>query len=318
MSKIHLSIVVPAYNEQAGIKEFHQLLSHELKSVGEVYEIIYVDDGSHDNTLKNLHDIAKADKAVRVISFARNFGKEMATTAGIEHAKGEAIIIMDGDGEHPPPLINDLIEKWRGGAQVVTGVRRSRQREGVVKKLGSKVFYRMLNSYVNNTMVPGSTDYRLISRDVQTEFLKFSERHRITRGLIDWLGFKQDYVYFDCPERIAGKATYGTSKLVKLAVNSFVSLSLKPLFVFGWIGIIITVLSLLFGLFMLVEQFFLGDPLGLRFTGSALLGILISFLVGLVLSSQGIIAIYLSHVHGQTQGRPMYVVDQRNSIRVKE
>jgi dolichol-phosphate mannosyltransferase len=221
---------------------------------------------------------------------------------------------MDGDGQHPPLLISEFMEKWRNGAQVVIGIRSSNQKEGSIKKWGSKVFYKLFNATSGAEIIPRSTDFRLIDKVVRTEFIKFTERQRITRGLIDWLGFKRDYITFEAPERIAGVASYKTSQLVKLAMNSFVSLSLKPLFFFGWIGAFITILSFISILFIFTEQFILNDPLNLHFSGSAILGILMSLLVGLVLISQSIIAIYISHIHTQTQNRPLYVIDKTTSI----
>jgi dolichol-phosphate mannosyltransferase len=310
-----LSIIVPVYNEQEVIEKFHSLLLPYIQKVSSgSYEIIYVNDGSKDTTLHLLTQIASDNKHIKVVNLSRNFGKEIATTAGINVATGDATIIMDGDGQHPPKLIDKLVSEWKSGAQVVIGVRNSNQKEGLIKKWGSKLFYKAFNTASGAEIVPRSTDFRLIDKVVRDEFIKFTERQRITRGLIDWLGFKRVYVTFDSPARMAGEASYKTSQLVRLAINTFVSLSLKPLFLFGWIGSLITVLSLGLGLFIIIEQFILNDPLSLNFTGSALLGIFISFLVGLVLISQGMIAIYLSHVHGQTQERPLFVIDPSTSV----
>ncbi len=317
--EITLSIVIPAYNEAAGIKEFHErlLLPNILKAVNDLYEIIYINDGSRDNTLEILTEIAKKNDHVKVISFSRNFGKEIAVSAGIEFAEGKATIVMDSDGQHPPELISNFIEKWKAGAQVVVGVRKSNHREGLIKKLGSKLFYQFFNSVNGIQMQPGSTDYRLIDRSVQQEFIKLREHNRISRGLIDWLGFKRDYIYFDAPARLAGTASYSSAKLVGLAVNSFISLSLKPLFMLAWGGFFITLLSFMAGVFIFIEQFLLGDPFELDFTGAALLGIFVSFLVGLVLTSQGVLAVYLSHIHTHTQGRPLFIIDYGASVRIK-
>ncbi|HSW92103.1 MAG TPA: glycosyltransferase family 2 protein [Candidatus Saccharimonadales bacterium] len=307
--------MIPLYNEAEGLKHFHtKLLLPSLKKTASTYEIIYVNDGSTDSTLSILRDIAKSNKSVKVVNLSRNFGKEIATTAGISVASGDATIIMDGDGQHPPELMPLFVEKWQQGAQVVVGVRNSNQREGVIKRYGSKLFYRLFNSLSESEIIPRSTDYRLIDKVVRLEFNRFTERHRITRGLIDWLGFTHDYIEFDSPARIAGTASYKTSQLIKLALNSFVSLSLKPLFFFGWVGGIITVLSLFFGVFILVEQIIMHDPLHLNFTGPAMLGIFMSFMIGLVLISQAIMATYLSHVHTQTQDRPLFVIDPTHSI----
>lgn len=309
-----LSVVIPTYNEAEGIERFHsEHLLPAVKSLKNDYEILYVNDGSTDDTLLLLDKIAARSPKVKVLNLSRNFGKEIATTAGIHRSKGDAIIILDSDGQHPPELFPEFIRHWEDGAQVVIGVRNSNTNEGVIKRYGSKLFYRLFNTFSENTIVPRSTDFRLIDKVVQEEFIRFDERQRITRGLIDWLGFDRQYVYFDSPARLAGEASYSTSKLVRLAVNSFISLSLTPLFIFGWIGVVITSLSLIVGVFIGLEQFIFGDPLKLAFTGSALLGIFVSFLVGMVLVSQGIIAMYLSHVHHQSKGRPLFVINKKGS-----
>lgn len=314
-----LSVVIPAYNESEGIETFHNTLLHPaLKSLGEQSEVIYVNDGSRDDTLEKLHAIAKKDKTVRIVDLSRNFGKEIATTAGISEAMGDAIMILDADGQHPPKQIPEFLEKWRAGSQVVVGVRATNQKEGVVKKLGSKVFYKLLNSYSDATMVPRSTDFRLIDREVADEFLKFTERNRITRGLIDWLGYDRDYITFHSPARLAGEATYTFSKLVKLALNSITSLSIKPLFMFGWIGISIIILSIAAGLFILIEQFVMGDPMRLHFSGSAILSIFIAFLVGLILVSQAVFSVYISHIYAQTQARPLFVINHKKSHKLND
>lgn len=314
-----LSVVIPAYNESEGIEIFHNTLLHpELANLNEPSEVIYVNDGSRDDTLKKLLAIAKKDKTVRVVNLSRNFGKEIATTAGISQSAGDAVIILDADGQHPPELIQQFVKKWRNGAQVVIGIRASNQKEGLVKKLGSRLFYRLLNSYSDATMVPRSTDFRLIDREVVSEFLKFTERNRITRGLIDWLGYERDYITFNSPARLAGEASYTFNKLVKLALNSITSLSIKPLFMFGWVGLIIIVLSLISGLFVVVEQFILRDPLRLHFSGSAMLSLFIAFLVGLILISQAVFSVYISHIYAQTQERPLFVINHKNSHKLRD
>ncbi len=308
-----LSLIIPLHNEQQALPGFHASLMPAVKKAAENYEIIYVNDGSTDKTLTIATQLADNDKHIKILSLSRNFGKELAMTAGLTIATGDAIVIMDGDGQHPPELIYTFVEKWKAGNQVVIGVRRSNQQEGAVKHWGSALFYKLFGSLSDTTLTPGATDFRLIDKAVQTEFLRFTERQRVTRGLIDWLGFTRAYVPFDAPARLGGNASYNTGKLVQLAMNSFVSLSIKPLLFFGWIGALITTVSFLAGIVIFVEQFLMHDPLGFKFTGPALLGIFISFLVGLVLISQGIMAIYLSHVHAQTQNRPLFVIDHKNS-----
>jgi dolichol-phosphate mannosyltransferase len=314
-----ISVVIPAYNESAGIKKFHNnlLMPHIKKVAKDSYEIIYVNDGSKDDTLNILSAIASKNQHVKVVALSRNFGKEVATSAGIEFASGKAIIIMDSDGQHPPALLHEFVDKWKAGAQVVVGVRASNQKEGAVKRWGSRLFYKLFNGVNGVKIIPGSTDYRLIDEAVRREFIKLPEHNRITRGLIDWLGFERDYIYFDSPGRLAGEATYSPSKLIGLAMNSFISLSPKPLFLLAWIGSTITFLSLIAGIFIFIEQLLLGDPLGLNFTGAALLGIFISFLIGLVLTSQGVLAVYISHIHTHGQGRPLFVVNYSRSTGIE-
>lgn len=312
---IMLSIVIPLYNEAAGIAAFHDeiLMPVLRKDAREKYEIIYVNDGSDDETLEIITRTAEKQPNVRVVNLSRNFGKELATTAGISVSRGDAVLIMDGDGQHPPRLIPEFIEKWRAGAQVVVGVRASNSHESLIKKWGSRLFYRFFNTSSGSKIIPRSTDFRLLDAVVRKEFLRCTERYRITRGLIDWLGFKRAYIAFDPPARLAGTASYRPSQLIKLAVNSFISLSIKPLFFFSVIGGAITLLSFVAGAFIVVEQLIMSDPLGLAFTGSAMLGVFISFLVGLVLLSQGILSMYLYNLQGQTQARPLFIIDETTS-----
>ncbi|QIM19310.1 glycosyltransferase family 2 protein [Leucobacter coleopterorum] len=309
------SVVVPVFNEEAGVKDFHEkLLLPELERLGLDFEIVYVNDGSRDNTLSIITRIGREDPRVRVVALSRNFGKEIATTAGIHMARGEATVIMDGDGQHPPAMLAEFIEKWRNGAQVVVGIRTKNENEGLVKRWGSKIFYSLFNATSGATLVPRSTDYRLIDREVREAFIEFPERQRITRALIDWLGFDRSYVEFDSPARLAGEASYSVRQLTRLAINSYISLSLKPLYFFGWVGAAITLLSFIVGIFVFVEQFLMGDPLGLKFTGAALLGVFVAFLVGIVLISQAMVAAYMAHIYEQTQGRPLFTVNRPRSV----
>lgn len=314
MTKSLISIVVPAYNESEGIKSFHNnLLIPSIEGLN--CEIIYVNDGSGDSTIEKINELAESDKRIRLIDLSRNFGKELALTAGISLAKGEAIITLDSDGQHPPKEIPNFIDEWKSGAQVVIGVRKSQNHEGFIKRQGSKIFYYIFNKLSGTKLVPRSTDYRLIDSLVREEFIKMAEPNRITRGLIDWLGFKKTYVYFNSPERTMGESTYKTSALIKLALNSFTSLSLRPLFIFGYLGAFLLVLSVSLGMFVLIEYFIMGDPMNLNITGSAILSIFILFLVSLLLISQSLVSVYIARIHEQTQSRPLFIVNKKTSVR---
>lgn len=307
-----ISVIVPCYNEELNVDHFYTLLHGVLSKDRHDYELVYVNDGSRDGTLQKLHALAGKDEHVRVLNLSRNFGKEIATTAGIHYAKGDALLMIDADGQHPPELIPEFVKRWEAGAQVVIGVREANQKEGFIKRYGSRVFYSVFNKLTGTRLVPGSTDYRLIDRRVQQEFTRMTERNRITRGLIDWMGFRQEYIPFRANPRHAGEASYSFTKLFTLALNSFVSLSLKPLHLSFYVGLIIMPLSVLLALFSIAEML-VGDPLQLNITGTAYLVILCLFLLGMVLISQGITALYLSHIHTETQNRPLFIVDEKHS-----
>lgn len=314
-SKKLISFVIPIYNEADGISDFlTNLFLPELKKITDYSkEIILVNDGSSDDSLKILQSFAAKDKSIKILSFSRNFGKEPALSAGLKYTKGDAAILIDADGQQPPSLIPKFIEAWENGGEVVTGVRDHYTKHGLIPKLGSKLFYKLLGGMGNKQTVPGSTDFRLLDREVIDEFNRLSEHNRITRGLIDWMGFKQVHIKYIYGERLAGKPSYNLKKLFQLAIDSFVSLSTTPLIIFGYIGIVITIFSFLLGLFVIIQQYILGDPLHLYWNGAVQMSIFVTFLVGLVLISQAITALYISHIHAETQNRPLYIIDFKSS-----
>ena len=313
-----LSVVIPCYNESRNIVPFYEHLSQQLAKINDddglnlTCELIYVNDGSSDDTLEKLYKLASHNPHVKIIDLSRNFGKEIATSAGIHYATGDAILTIDADDQHPVELIPKFIKKWQAGAQVVTGIRLSNQKEGFIKRYGSKLFYGPFNRLTGSQLVPGSSDFRLIDKVVQAEFLKLTERNRITRGLIDWIGFKQDYIEYHANARLSGEAGYSVGRLVGLALNSSISLSLKPLYFSMYAGAIVLPISVLLGVFSAIEML-IGDPLGLDITGGGFVIILILFLIGLLLTSQGIMALYLSHMHTEAQNRPLFIVNHQTS-----
>lgn len=307
-----ISVVVPVYNEAPGLEQFHVSLLAALGHLSGGHEIIYVDDGSTDTSPEVLSRLARKNSVVRVLRLSRNFGKEVATTAGIHAARGQAILTLDADGQHPVERIPDFVVAWQKGAKVVIGLRTANQREGLLKRYGSKLFYALFNKFTGVKLQPGSTDFRLIDQTVQHDFAQMTERNRITRGLIDWLGYERVYIRFAAKPRLSGSAGYSFKKLLKLAVDSVISLSLSPLYITSYIGAVVLPVSVLLGLGMLVNALF-RDPLHLHATGGAYLMVLILFLVGILLVSQGIIGLYLSHIHTETQNRPLYIVDKEHS-----
>jgi dolichol-phosphate mannosyltransferase len=309
-----ISFVVPIFNEAQNIVDFNKSLIEVISPNYSNFEIIYVDDGSTDTTNKIVTDLASKNRDIKLISLSRNFGKENALTAGINYATGDAVMMLDGDGQHPVELIPEFVRLWLAGNKVVVGVRTTNSKEGTVKKLGSYLFYKSFNNMSGKKLVPGTTDFRIIDKVVQEAFLELNDVDRVTRGLIDWLGFKTSYIKFRAKARVHGEAGYSFNKLVKLAMNSYVGFSTTPLYFFGYLGIIISSLSFILGLAVFIEQLLLGDPLNWKFTGTAMLGILIIFLVGILLMAQGILSIYISMINNQSRGRALYIVDHENSI----
>ncbi len=308
--KNFISIVIPVYNEEKNIPIIFERIKKLFLNLSYEYEIIFVDDGSSDNSALKISLLAENDKRVRMINLSRNFGKEAALSAGIKHCTGSACLTMDGDLQHPVEKIPEFIEKWEKGAQVVFGIREN-HKSGLIKRLGSYLFYLSINSISETPITPGATDFRLIDRDVVEAFCKLTEINRMTRALIDWLGFKREYVYFKAEKRIHGNAKYGLLKLLKLALSTYVAHSLLPLKLAGYLGVFITISSSFLFSFMFIEQYVLGDPWRLMFTGTAYLAVAILFLVGIVLSCLGLIALYIGNIHTEVVNRPLYIIDRK-------
>ncbi len=307
-----ISLVVPVFNEGDGITSLYRDIKKRSEQLSQYsWEILFVDDGSTDSSSEHLRRIAESDKAVSILALSRNFGKEYALTAGISHAHGDAIITLDGDGQHPVEVVDQFIDHWQKGSQVVVGVRKESRFSR------SRLFYTIFNRVSGEHLTVGATDYRLIDKIVQDEFVQLAESGRITRGLIDWLGFKRTTVMFTPKKREFGKPTYSTKQLLRLAVHSFVSLSNLPLYIFGGLGVAITTLSGLLGIAVIIEQFILEDPLNWNFTGTAMLGILILFLIGIVLMAQGVVSLYISAIHRESKHRPLYIIDRTKSKNLK-
>lgn len=305
-----ISLIIPVYNESKNIPLFYAALVEVLQKLEKYnFEIIFVDDGSHDDSVSQVKKLA--DPRIICLEFSRNFGKEMATTAGLHHAQGEAVMMIDVDLQHPPKHIPEFIDKWESGVEVIVGVRCDNQGEGFIKKIGSILFYKIIRLISKTEIVPQATDFRLLDRCVVDEFNRFTEHSRITRGLIDWLGFRRDYVYFSAPARINGRASYSNLKLFKLAFSSFISHSLVPLRLAGYLGVIIVALSGPLGLFIFIEKYLLADPFGMNFSGPAILAVIILFLVGIILSCLGLIALYIGNIQTEVTGRPLYVLRNR-------
>lgn len=311
-----ISIIVPVYNEEKSVSLVYNALLGVMKglSSGYDFEIIFINDGSTDQSGQSIEALTKTDRRIKYIEFSRNFGKERATSAGIHHAKGDAAIMIDADMQHPPKLIPEFIKKWEKGADIVIGVRERDKNEGFVRKYGALCFYKTINAIGETKIIPNATDFRLIDKKVINEFKQFTERNRMTRGLLDWMGFKKDYITFRAEERISGSARYSTLKLIKLALSTIVSHSLFPLKFAGYLGIFIIFTSGPLGLFMLIDKYLINDPFGLNFTGTAALAVVILFMMGIVLSCLGLMALYIANIHNEVTNRPLYIIRKTENL----
>lgn len=300
---------MPVYNESKNLDFFCREINSVLNKIPNLtYEIIFVNDGSKDNSRNVLKNLANQNNKIKYLDFTKNFGKEIATTAGLNFCQGEAAITIDADLQHPLYLIPKFIKYWQKGHKVVIGVRNKSKSDKTTKKIGSWMFYKIINNISETKMVQGSTDYRLLDRQVIDEFNKLKEKNRITRGLIDWLGFDKKYIYFDAQDRKEGKPGYSFLKLVRLAFSSFVSMSLFPLKLAGYLGIFIMIGSGIFGIYMFFTNYILGMK---NFSGPAILAIINLFLIGIVLSCLGLIALYIANINFQVINRPLYIINSK-------
>ncbi|MDB5185591.1 MAG: glycosyl transferase family 2 [Candidatus Saccharibacteria bacterium] len=306
-----ITFVIPVYNEEGNLLWHYEQVTSFAKERSLKYELVYINDGSRDRSLEILKDLCKKDSNAHFISFSRNFGKEAALTAGLRKAKGDAVVCLDGDGQYPLETVDTFLEEWRGGAQLVIGVRGVNPTETIIQRLGSRAFYTLLKFLDSQQeVVSKSTDFRLIDRRVVDEFNKLTERNRVARNLMDWLGFKRVYVPFNALERYSGVASYSFKKRLKLALDGMIKHSTAPLKFIGILGMLVSFLSILAATLLIVEKYILGDPLGLAITGTAILALLLSFLVGIVLVCQGLLALYLENVYHETQNRPLFIINE--------
>jgi polyisoprenyl-phosphate glycosyltransferase len=301
-----LSIVVPLCNEQAVLPDFHRRLMKAIEATAGGLEVIYVDDGSTDGTRQLLEQASARDARVGYIRLSRNFGKEAATSAGLQHARGKATVVIDGDLQDPPELIPSMLEAWRGGADVVNMRRRARAGESWLKRATAHAFYRVMNR-LSEVPIPVDTgDYRLLSRRAVDALNAMPERNRLMKGLFAWIGFNQATIAYDREPRAAGSSKWRYWKLWNLALEGITGFSVAPLKVATYVGFATAASAFLFAAFMFVKTLALGDPVA----GFPTLIVVISFLGGLQLMAIGVLGEYLSRLFVESKGRPLFLVDK--------
>lgn len=302
-----LSVVVPIYFEELLLDELYARLKRVLLGLAPefAHEIVFVNDGSTDGSLGMLRSYAEKDSCVRVIDLSRNFGHQVAITAGIDAALGDAVVVIDGDLQDPPEVIVDMVRLWREGNQVVYGTRAEREGESAFKLATAKLFYRVLNSLSETPLPLDTGDFRLMDRVVVDALKEMREETRYIRGMVVWVGFRQVALPYNRDARYAGETKYTMSKMVRFALDGITSFSSKPLLLAAQFGGIVTIVSFLYAAWLVAEKFVHPETSTPGWT-SVLVAIL--FLGGVQLMSIGMLGAYLGRVFAETKGRPLYVI----------
>ena len=301
-----VSVVVPVYNEIEVIGLFYDRVHKAMKQCdGMAYELIFIDDGSKDGSYEKLIALTQGDADSKVIKFSRNFGHQIAITAGIDLAKGDAVVVIDADLQDPPEVINEFVAKWRAGYDVVYGVREKREGESKMKLLTAAVFYRLLHRIIKLDIPVDVGDFRLMSRRVVDSFKSLKEKDRFVRGLVSWIGFKQIGVPYSRDRRYAGETKFPYRKMIKFAFDGITSFSNVPLKMASWLGYFTSFLALLYLCSVFVQK-----ALGETVQGWATIMVGMLFLGGVQLISLGIIGEYVGRIFNEVKQRPLYVVDE--------
>jgi glycosyltransferase involved in cell wall biosynthesis len=309
-----ISIVVPCLNEEEVLRDTNRRLVAVLEQLPQKFEILYVDDGSSDRTPEILGELQADDERIRVVRFSRNFGHQMAITAGLEHASGDAVAIIDADLQDPPEVIADFVAKWMDGFDVVYGVRREREGETAFKLWTAKLFYRLIGKLSDTEIPLDAGDFRLMDRCVADALLAMPERDRFVRGMVSWLGFSQAAVPYRRAARAAGETKYSLFKMLRFATDGIVSFSILPLRLATWVGFAASGIALL-GILMTVVERLMGVEGLVKGWASILVAIL--FIGGVQLICMGIIGEYVGRIYGESKRRPLYVVRERMGFQAR-
>jgi len=305
---IKLSVVVPIFNEEETIPELVERLTKAVESISTLYELIFVNDGSKDSSLQQLKTLHKSNARIKYINFSRNFGHQIAVTAGLDFAEGEKIVIIDGDLQDPPELIPEMYNKSKNGFDVVYAKRVSRKGESFFKKITATLFYRILSSITSIDIPLDTGDFRLIDRKVVNQLKQMSEKNKFLRGQIAWLGFKQTYVTFQRDERKHGSTGYPFRKMLQFALDGITSFSDVPLRIVRNVGFIVSTFAFIVILYAVFSHFVLKQTI----TGWSSLIISSMFIGGIQLFAIGIIGEYISRININLLNRPLYIIDESN------
>lgn len=308
--KIFLSVVIPLRNEVVSLDPLFKELLPALDSIGESYEVICVNDGSEDDTLNQLLTAQKITPVIKIVDLSRNFGKDLALMAGISHATGKTVVVMDADLQDPPELIPKMVELWRQGHEVVYGARRSRDRDTFLKRFTARSFYNLYNLLVDVKIPPDAGDFRLMDQKVVNALESLPERTRFTKGLFSWVGFRQIGIPYDRPVRHAGHSQWSYLQLIRFAFDGLFSFSVFPLRVWTWIGVLISTFALGYSLYFILRTLIYGIDV----PGYPSVIVAIMFFGGVQLLSVGILGEYIGRIFSETKKRPLYIIRQTHGF----
>lgn len=304
------SIIIPVYNEELVIRETYSRLKTVMDQADGSYELLFVNDGSQDATIDILKEIAVQDRHVKYLDFSRNFGHQIAITAGMDHAAGSAIVVIDADLQDPPELILDMIEKWKEGYDVVYAKRTKRKGETFFKKQTAKMFYRLLRASTDIDIPLDTGDFRLLDRKVCDQLKDMKEQSRFVRGLVSWVGFKQTAIEYERDERLAGETKYPLKKMLKFSIDGITSFSYKPLKLASLLGVMLSAASSLAILIVLYQRLFTDTTT----PGWSSLLLTMLFFNGVILIMLGVIGEYIGRIYDEAKNRPLYILrDSRQS-----
>ncbi|WP_283153703.1 glycosyltransferase family 2 protein [Guptibacillus hwajinpoensis] len=298
------SIIIPMYNEEEVIVEAYRRLKKVMNEIGEPYELIFVNDGSQDRSLEIVKDYSEWDKKVKVIDLSRNFGHQIAITAGMDYASGDAVVVIDADLQDPPELIKQMIHKWKEGYEVVYAKRTKRKGETFFKRVTASLFYRTLRSLTDVDIPVDTGDFRLIDRKVCDQMNQLHEKNRFVRGLVSWVGFKQTAVEYERDERLYGESKYPLKKMLKLSLDGITSFSYKPLKLATYAGVLLSITGFLYMVLVIYQKLFTESTV---MGWSSLIVIQLIFF-GFVLMILGVMGEYIGRIYEEAKDRPVYIV----------
>lgn len=305
---MEISVIVPSFNEEKNVPLIYERLTSTLSQISDDYEIIFVNDCSKDNTLEVIKQLSKKDSHVKYISFSRNFGHQIAVSAGLDLCKGEAVVIIDADLQDPPELIFEMYKKYKEGYKVVYAKRKSREGETWFKKITAKLFYRFLAAMTSIEIPVDVGDFRLIDKVIVNHLRNMPEKSKYIRGQISWIGYKQTFVEYHRDARLYGKTNYPLKKMLRLAFDGITAFSDKPLKMASAIGIISAILSLLAIVYALISHFIFDSAV----SGWTSLIISVLFIGGVQLITIGIIGEYIARINNDVRNRPLYIIEEEN------